>query len=213
MYRLALPLALAALVAAAPAHAQFGGGGQRSGLGMGQAGQLRPADADRQRRAPPPPGLPGLAGRPSGGPIPAEQDPAGLPPNDALFDGIARGDIATVRDAVNRGADVNARNSLDMTALDAAVDQGRPEVTFYLLSVRGTAGFAPPPERAPAAPPRRGREPAPSREARAPEPAPAQARLPVLWSGGGGAPQPEIGFLGFDAGRPAGAEGRSSRRG
>ncbi len=96
------------------------------------------------------------------------------------------------------------------------MDQGRPEITFYLLSVRGTAGNAAPPERDAAPPPRRGRADSAQREARGPAapaaqvsaPAPAPARLPVLWAGDGGVPQPEIGFLGFDAGRPSGGPGR-----
>ncbi|MFZ4407054.1 MAG: hypothetical protein ACOYOH_06925 [Paracraurococcus sp.] len=37
-----------------------------------------------------------------------------------------------------------------------------------------------------------------------PMPAPT-VRNPRLWAGDGGAPLPDIGFLGFDAGRPAGA--------
>jgi hypothetical protein len=101
---------------------------------------------------------------------------------------------------------------LGLTPIDAAVDQGRTEIMFYLLSVRTGIRAAPPPPEAttPAAatPPRPGRReppvPAPAVERNVPVPMPV-ARNPRLWAGDGGAPQPEIGFLGFDAGRPAGA--------
>jgi hypothetical protein len=209
-------LTLLLLAPAAPAFAQFGGVGSQ---GFGQTTRMRPQESDQRRAAPL--GLPGLAGRQPTAPIAPETDPASMSPNDALFDGISRGDANAVRDAVNRGADVNSRNALGLTALDAAVDQGRPEITFYLLSVRGT-GSAAPPDR-PATATRRVREPPPPREPRqtarpeavAPA-AQAAPRLPTLWAGNGGTPQPDIGFLGFDAGRPEGgapAAVRAARRG
>jgi hypothetical protein len=221
-----LMLALAILAAPLPAAAQMmgmgsGGLGSMSGLGRAERPQ-----AERPREAPP--ALPGIAARRQAAPIPAEVNPLNMNPNDALFDGIARGDMATIRDAINRGADVNARNRLGLTALDAAVDQGRPEITFYLLSVRGIAGNPSAPDQPdpPARNARPMREPPAARNARnraAPEQAaeaetPARAapqqaaavRTPTLWAGNGGAPQPEIGFLGFDAGRPAGASAPAS---
>ena len=92
---------------------------------------------------------------------------------------------------------------------------------FYLLSVRaGSRSASPPPDAATtaAATPAPGpaRRPAPRRTTAPPRaaaaevegmpPGPAQqAANPRLWAGDGGAPIPEIGFLGFDAGRPAGA--------
>jgi len=161
-----------------------------------------------------PPALPGVAARRGQAPIPAETSPSAMNPNDALFDGINRGDIATVRDAVARGADVNARNALGLTAVDSAVDQGRPEIMFYVLSVRGMAGNAPPP---PDSAPVRGARvrmppPAPVRQAPV-QPVNAAPRLPQLWQGNGGAPQPSIGFLGFDAGMPStGRPTQTSRR-
>ena len=46
-----------------------------------------------------------------------------------------------------RGADLDARNVLGLTPTDAAVDQGRTEIMFFLLSVRGgTRSGGPPPE-------------------------------------------------------------------
>jgi hypothetical protein len=217
-------LAALALLAAEPALAQNM---------LGRSGAVRPENNREAPRAPIP-GLPGLMGRQNIAPIPAEVPPASMNPNDALFDGINRGDMATVRDAVARGADVGARNALGLTALESAVDQARSEIMFYLLSVRGAATNAGAPDQA--APPR-GRRPPTTREERAAAlreersgnareersgsareerdagnrrgAAPAEAsparQLPVLWAGNGGAPQPELGFLGFDAGRPDGA--------
>lgn len=180
-------------------------------LGSGRTTSRPQNEAPREQ----PPALPGVAARRGQAPIPAEANPSGMNPNDALFDGINRGDIATVRDAVARGADVNARNALGLTAVDSAVDQGRPEIMFYVLSVRGMAGNAPPP---PDSIPQRGarvRTPPPVRERAAPvQPVAAAPRLPQLWQANGGSPQASIGFLGFDAGMPEGSRPpQAARRG
>jgi len=207
-----VPLLVLAL--AAPAAAQPSAGRPL------QPNQPQGGGADRR---PPPPALPGLVGRQAPAPIPG--DPAQLlSPNAALFDAISRGDLPAARDAVSRGADLNSRNVLGLTPIDAAVDQGRNEIAFFLLSARGTSARAPsgpPPEGAerPGAV-RRGRQPAPERAERRPPPVivPSPQTSPRLFSGDGGTPMPEIGFLGFDAGRPAGAvaprsaEDGSSRR-
>jgi ankyrin repeat protein len=119
-----LTLAVIALLGAdiAPAAAQFA-------APQGQPGA-------RQAR---PPALPGLAARRAPEPIPAD-DNANLSPTPALFDAITRGDLVAARDAVNRGADLNGRNALGLTPTDWAVDQGRNDILFYLLSARGMAG-------------------------------------------------------------------------
>ncbi len=57
------------------------------------------------------------------------------------------------------------------------------------------------------------RRQAPSAADRATPPEPAAPRGARLWAGDGGTPRPEIGFLGFDAGRPAGVEPQQVRRG
>lgn len=179
-----------------------------------------PAGAQEMPRAPqrapqtqaPAPALPGLAARRPVAPIPGDPS-VSLSPNAALFDAVARGDIAAARDAVARGADVEARNALGLTALDTAVDQGRNDIAFYLLSARDVSrGSSPAPapaagraSAAPPAPPRPVRPTAPLNTPPAAAAAVAQPRSATLWAGNGGAPQPEIGFLGFDAGRPAGA--------
>lgn len=208
MKRFAIPLMLAttalATLGATPADAQ-------GMLGAGRTTSRPAPEAPREQ----PPALPGVAARRGQAPIPAETPPASMNPNDALFDGISRGDIATVRDAVARGADVNARNALGLTAVDAAVDQGRPEIMFYVLSMRSSAGNAPPPPDrvAPAGrnrpQPTRERQPIPRNEP-AVQPSTVTPRLPQLWQANGGAPQPSIGFLGFDAGTPAGSAPRGA---
>jgi len=171
---------------------------------------IRPPSAEPRAPAAPAPALPGLAARRAPAPIPGDPS-VNLSPNASLFDAIARGDLNAARDAVARGANADARNALGLTALDAAVDQGRNEIVFYLLSTRDNsrsgAADAPPAVAAAAPPP-----PAAARILRREAPALntppvalAQPRGAALWAGNGGAPQPEIGFLGFDAGRPAGA--------
>ncbi|TDH58182.1 hypothetical protein E2C06_33950 [Dankookia rubra] len=201
-----------ALLPMGEAAAQFGRGSTTSRV---------PRDMGNSTSRPPPPALPGLQNRRAPDPIPADPNQV-LSPNAALFDAINRGDLPAARDAVARGADLESRNVLGLTPTDAAVDQGRNEIMFYLLSVRGGTRVAGPPDEAPAAPPKPGKRGAAAAAARPaagevdrsmPMPAPT-VRNPRLWAGDGGAPQPDIGFLGFDAGRPAGAvapQGSSQR--
>ncbi len=150
-----------------------------------------------------PPALPGS--RASQAPAAEESRAAtDLPPTEALFDAINRGDEGTARDALNRGADLNGRNVLGQTPLDLSIDLGRNKITFLLLSMR--AGDASGPA-AQAAPPRLTRAQivaarrAAARQARpvrvvrvARTPAPG---APRLFAGDGGAPAPQSGFLGF----------------
>ncbi len=158
----------------------------------------------------PAPALPGLAARRP--PAPIQADPtANLSPNAALFDAVNRGDLAAARDAVARGANLEARNALGLTALDAAVDQGRNEIAFYLLSARDLSrgpAPAPAPARLGGQPPAPALRPEPRRTAAAAPAGPAIPRNARLWANDGGSPRPEIGFLGFDAGRPARGPGR-----
>lgn len=177
-------VALAALLLAVPSLAQAQGPTRLPGAQPGAPAQQREA----------PPALPGLQGR-QGTVAPSEVPPSAMNPNDALFDGIARGDLPAVRDAVNRGADLRARNALGLTPVEAAVDRARADVTFYLLSVRGGAGMAssgPPREATPA--PRARPQPAP-RPVRA-APTPAARPAPALRADPG-QPIPSLGFLGF----------------
>jgi hypothetical protein len=208
--RIALFIAagLAGLALAHPAAAQMGNT------------VTRPV-AEPANTAPPPeklpPGLPGAQSQPGGAARPAPNAiPTDMPPTQALFDAINRGDIAGARDALNRGADIDARNVLGMTPLDSAIDLGRNDISFLLLSMRGEGGPPPPGARqANAAPPP---SPKPARNVRtarrtpergaervaenttsagAEAPTPAAAQAPHLFAGDGGTPAPQVGFLGF----------------
>jgi hypothetical protein len=203
MRALLRPASLAALSLALAGPAMAQGGGPQ---------MIRPQQQPQVGPGGPAPALPGLAARRA--PAPIAGDPAvNLSPNAALFDAISRGDLGAARDAVGRGANLGARNALGLTPLDAAVDQGRNDIVFYLLSTRdmsrgpvitdsAPAGLAAPPARATSAPAPR---PQPTQPAAQQAAAPATPRNARLWAGDGGAPRAEIGFLGFDAGRPAGA--------
>jgi ankyrin repeat protein len=196
-----LPLAVIALLGAdiRPAAAQFA-------APQGQPGAQPPR----------PPALPGLAARRAPEPIPADES-ANLSPTPALFDAITRGDLAAARDAVNRGADLNGRNALGLTPVDWAVDQGRNDILFFLLSSRGMAGGSSGPGNARSAAAARAEQERAERAAREEAlrlarqnaarggGAPSISLKPRLFANDGGAPQLEAGFLGFDAGRPAGA--------
>ncbi|MCX7373522.1 MAG: hypothetical protein NTW56_14000, partial [Alphaproteobacteria bacterium] len=82
---------------------------------------------------------------------------------------------------------------------------------FYLLSLRGSAGNAAAPPGGGPLPRGRAPRPAPApRVVASAPPAPAPPARPRLWANDGGAPQPDMGFLGFDAGRPAGAAPRTA---
>lgn len=150
----------------------------------------------------PPPALPGATGT---APAPLTRVPTDMEPNEALFDAINRGDIATARDAISRGADLRAHNILGMTPLELSVDLGRNDISFMLLSMRAADDTRPAqPKRATAAredgkPPVRQAKKAPTRT---PAPAAASAQQTArLFSGDGGTPNPDAGFLGFDSGR------------
>lgn len=163
-------------------------------------GAARPAE-------PPPAAVPGAQARAPA--APAKGNTADMSPNDALFDAINRGDIASARDALNRGAELGATNILGMTPMELSVDLGRNDISFLLLSMRGddsTRGT-----RAAG----RSATPADARVARTEKPAPKPvaatkrpverpvARKPVqtpkLFAGDGGTPLPNAGFLGFDS--------------
>jgi hypothetical protein len=162
---------------------------------------------------PPPPALPGArAEQPAV--APASRTAADMPPTEALFDAINRGDLPMVKDAVSRGAELNGTNVLGLTPIELAVDLGRNQISFYLLSMRGgdtSAGSRPPQTAAAAAPkpPTRAERAAAAQAARTAkaergrsavaDATPAAPRNATLFSGDGGAPVPQAGFLGFNA--------------
>lgn len=148
----------------------------------------------------PPTALPGA--RAGQALAPAPVSPSAMDPNTALFDAINRDDLAAARDALNRGAELGARNALGMTPLQLSIDLGRNDITFALLAMRdadrGPSG--PPPagpagKAGPVAAASRRTAPRSLPAARRPHPVPA---APVRVAGEGGTPVPSAGFLGFD---------------
>lgn len=132
-------------------------------------------------------------------------------PTEQLFDGISMGSMEAVRDAIGRGANLNARNVLGQRPVDLAIDIGRSDMAFLLLSMM-RAGQAPAAAALPsAAPPRPASQPARGASAVVQPP----ARLPTarLWANDGGPAMPDIGFMGFDASRPDGARPGGAGRG
>ena len=99
-------------------------------------GTAAPAPAPQ----PPPPGLPGAASTNTPGAPPPSF--SALPPNDALFQAINSGDLAEARDAVSRGAQLDARNVLGMTPLELAIDLNRNDIAFFLLSIQHESAAA-----------------------------------------------------------------------
>ncbi|MCX7377487.1 MAG: hypothetical protein NTY94_12200 [Alphaproteobacteria bacterium] len=190
--RLALATLLA--LAASPAAAQSSALGGSSPLS--NAGQ----DNNRWKEQKKPSALPGSRFT-SATPAAPERPAADMAPNEALFDAVNRGDIAAARDALGRGADVDTRNMLGLTALETAIDLGRNDLTFLLLSMRGaSSGSSPPPPPADTrTPPRQAAaQPAPARVAAVPQPAPPRPR-PAY--NDPGTPVPQAGFLGFGPSR------------
>jgi len=174
------------------------------------------------KHTPLPPALPGATSQP-GAAAPATRIPSDMSPNDALFDAINRGDVAAARDAMSRGADLNARNVLGMTPMELSVDLGRNDISFLLLSYRGgseNGGGAPTQATDNAAAPSaaqllagkpskkgrarpihtasRGRAQVTRVESRVAPPAAPQT--PRLFANDGGAPVPSAGFVGFGSG-------------
>ncbi len=208
----------AALVAlllclSAPAFAQMsmsgagagtGGGsmGGAGGGGMSPAGvPQRQGDADdshapaEDKPIAPPPAIPGAQHDEDAAIAPADKLAADMSPNDALFDAISRGDLAAAKDALNRGAQLEAHNVLGQTPTDASIDADRNDITFLLLSMRGATGSTPPSTLAAAH-----QQAAPGKNHRkAVIPASAhsgQSHTPQL-SADRGAPNPSVGFIGF----------------
>ena len=58
--------------------------------------------------------------------------------NRLLFEAVRANDRAKAQTSLAEGADVNARNSLGMTAIDIAVDRGFYDMAHFLLAHRGT---------------------------------------------------------------------------
>jgi hypothetical protein len=202
-----VPIAMALATALAmPAAAQSLG--EQAVTAHGLPGAPKPGKGGQEQQQIAPPALPGAAPQTDQA-VPSNRPTAELSPNDALFDAIDRGDLADARDAMGRGADLNARNVLGLTPIDLAVDLSRNDITFLLLSLRGAAGSGGGPKHAVAA--AGGTKPMTKTEkklltanpARPPAATLVVARTadvrPQPLSSNPGTPAPQVGFLGFGA--------------
>ncbi len=200
-FRYFAPL-LVGLLFVAPAC--FAQGLTQQGLGSGAPKAPEPS---LKPAAPPPAAVPGARARPDTM-VPADRATADLPPTEALFDAINRGDIGSARDALSRGADLDATNLLGLTPTELSVDLARNDITFLLLSLRGGGGGQRGPQtstQALAAPPPTAAERRAARQARAATrprnrvtEAAARPQNPALFAGNGGTANPAVGFLGFN---------------
>jgi hypothetical protein len=202
-----VPVGLAILcMGATPGFAQLAPG-QMMGAGSPQQAARHGGEGPKAEAAPPPV-LPGTKGA-SEAAAPSASS-ANLSPTDGLFDAINRGDLASARDAVNRGANMDAQNLLGLTPLDLSVDLGRNDISFMLLSMRGEDTS-----------PRHLEQKSAQRDAArrdggvvtrtatrtrastafVAEAADDDVSAPRVYSGSGGAPIPAAGFVGFDGGR------------
>ena len=142
-----------------------------------------------------------------------------MPPTEALFDAINRGDAEGARDALNRGAETDVKNVLGLLPVELAVDLNRSDIVFMLLAARGEGGGAS------AQTQRAGANAANARTAKAPAqqtaltraaarrvaeqtapavPAPRRAASAQQYARDGGTANPSAGFLGYDASPSAG---------
>lgn len=188
-----------AMIAVAPsvALAQLGTGGDS----LTTAARNRAA-APLPQKTPAPPALPGAQS--STAVAPPQRVPLDMPPTEALFDGVNRGDIEAVRDSLARGAELNARNILGITATELAIDLGRNDIAFLLLSMRGadrprsargSAGGSTQAVGTQAGAQRVQGQVRPTPQPRA---TPARAEAPRTYPNDPGTPAPAAGFLGFD---------------
>ena len=199
----AVAVGLGVCLASPPsAMAQMGGVGTPLGSGGHSAMTKQAPDAPA---LPPPEAVPGARAREPA--APATHSTGDLSPNESLFDAINRGDIAAARDALNRGAELDAVNVLGLTPMELSVDLGRNDISFLLLSMRGDDADTSSPtigrSQAAGVKGRQAAKPAPKAAAKA-----AAARVPVqikpvvapkLFANDGGTPLPTAGFLGFDS--------------
>jgi hypothetical protein len=211
----ALLVGMVMCVAIRPASAQMNipQAGKPSSLASGMPGGMKPPPLKPPQAAPA--ALPGAASR-TDLVAPAQGTPI-VDPTEALFDAINRGDIASARDAIDRGADLDGQSVLGMSPLDLSVDLGRNDITFLLLSLRNGDGR-----------PRQNDSAQATKNGKAIKQASAHTQAggkgltstktatrasatssiksvaqvapvgPRLFAGDGGTPNPGVGFLGFD---------------
>jgi hypothetical protein len=205
--RCAAAVLCAVLVLAAPAALMAQGNSPTAGLIDRPVGRAAPGSPV----LPTPDAVPGT--RPREPAAPATRVAGDMQPTEALFDAINRGDIASARDALNRGADLNGVNVLGMTPMELSVDLGRNDISFLLLSMRGEdsgrgSRLAARDGRAPSSADKAASSAKPVAKPVATARAAAAAKgsvvvarpvtTPKLFANDGGAPLPSAGFLGFD---------------
>lgn len=113
-------------------------------------------------------------------------------PTTALFAAVNGGDYNAAQDAISRGANLNAQNTLGETPLDLAVALNRSTITFLILSARNEDGGG---DVADA-----NAGPAPVMAVASRSHAAPHARPPVsvpVMGNNPGTPDPSAGFLGF----------------
>jgi hypothetical protein len=194
-----------AIVAASPCFAQIGSPNDPNPIGGAMQRNLTKNTGKADVAVPPV--LPGTK-QESAEPAGAIVAPTDMSPTEALFDAINRGDMASARDAMNRGAELDGRNLLGLTPLELSVDLGRNSISFMLLSMRGDsasdraemragthAGLLTGGDRGTPRPASRARVMPVSSRGPAEE---ETAATPRYESGNGGAPIPAAGFLGFN---------------
>jgi hypothetical protein len=182
------------------------GGGYGPGGGYGSGGGFSPAGvpnrgnpngdddshASKEDKPPePPPAIPGAQPDADAAVAPADKLAAEMSPNDALFDAISRGDLAAAKDALNRGAQLDAHNVLGQTPIDSSIDLDRNDITFLLLSMRPPVSPSQPTAVASAGPQARGKV----RKGGVVEASARGKGVPL--SQNRGQPNPAVGFIGF----------------
>jgi ankyrin repeat protein len=186
--------ALALVLSTAPALAQSLSQKQAEAEADAQERAKRAEQAKEDAAKAPPAAIPGAVATYEA--APAAKNAGEMSPNDALFDAINRGDGAAARDAISRGAQLDAHNVLGQTPLDSAIEANRNDITFLLLSMRGAVGLGPHGHAAmAAAAPAPLRHGAPNRHLVAHlQATPASARVAAADPG---RPDPAAGFNGF----------------
>lgn len=175
----------------APAHAQS------SPAGDMKAPNVQPQGPAQENL---PPALPGAGAEPALSTAPAAPKVETGDPTAQLFAAINSGDYNSAQDAVSRGADLNAQDSLGETPLDLSVGLNQNSITFMLLAARNESG-----DDAAAGPVQMSAMPAISHSNSSEHTHTVPARLveplhtfqPVP-SNNPGTPNPSAGFLGFN---------------
>jgi hypothetical protein len=142
-----------------------------------------------------PPALPG-AGVPAPATGPVVQAPITGDPTTALFTAINNADYNAAQDAISRGADMTAQNSLGETPLDLSIALNRNTITFLLLSARNEVADGGGPQGPVTAQP----AVAAAKPSFTTHATPARAMAPThsnTLSNNPGTPDPSAGFLGF----------------